>query len=107
MSGLRWRHGTTNQDVPSSVLVLSAVGHQSGPENLLADDDRLRQCLGWIPDHSRSHGNAWIDMAVQAGFPTLHTRPLYWVLYVVAVGTNVAGWIVLSLFTVFVLGLVF
>lgn len=63
----------------------------------------------WVgfPTTADRMANAWIDMAVQAGFPTLHTRPLYWVLYVVAVGTNVAGWIVLSLFTVFVLGLVF
>jgi hypothetical protein len=61
----------------------------------------------WVsfPRTAEQMVNAWIDVAVHAGFPTLYTRYLYWMLYLVAFATNVAGWIVLSLFTVFVLTL--
>jgi len=49
----------------------------------------------------------WLDRAIVAGFPTEHDRTLYYIIWVLALSTIVAGWILLAYLTVFIVRLIF
>jgi hypothetical protein len=59
-----------------------------------------------IPLSARKIANDWSNEAFFAGFPTQWDRQLYYVLLVLAYITILAGWVVLSFTTVWIVNLI-
>lgn len=53
-----------------------------------------------FPQTIQTMADEWIGRAIRAGFPTAYVRQLRTVLWIVAVITVIAGWVILSHITV-------
>lgn len=60
-----------------------------------------------VPTATRRIANQWVDRAVAVGFPTAYDYILYYFVAVVAFFTILAGWIVTSFVTVWLVRIVF
>jgi hypothetical protein len=62
----------------------------------------LASIVSGIPPAVRTIADVWLERAIRAGFPTIWEDRLRFVLRTLAFATIVAGWIVLSFTTVFI-----
>ena len=60
-----------------------------------------------IPTAVSRIANEWLDRAVIAGFHTQWDRQFYYVLWLMAFLTVIAGWVLLSFITVWIVNLIF
>lgn len=60
-----------------------------------------------VPQATDSMANEWVREAVRLGAPVIWHRKLYYILRVIAFLTILAGWVVLSFITVWIVRIIF